>query len=91
MYYTNRVQLVSPETSTGLDFYTPLDRNARPGYHSDALYTVVGEDCSEDQVCRRYNRGDCKHQEDPHCTWTLEITDTEKHLIHVCSFVLPYR
>ena len=88
MYYANRVQLVSPESSTGLDFYTSFDRDAHPGYHSDALYTVVGEDCREDQVCNNYNHGNCKRQEDPHCTWILKITDTEKCLIHVCSFVL---
>ena len=50
---------------------------------------MVGEDCTEHQVCNEYNRGDCKHQEDPYCTWILEITDTEKRLVHVCSFVLP--
>ena len=37
----------------------------------------------------RCNRGYCKHQEDSHCIWIPKTGDTEKHLAHICSFVLP--
>ena len=39
-------------------------------------------------MCSRYNHGYCKHQEDSHCIWIPKTGDTEKHLAHICSFVL---
>ena len=42
--------------------------DSSPRYRPYVLYTTVGMS-SEDQVCGRFNRGYCKHQEDSHCIW----------------------
>ena len=49
-------------------FFTFSDCDTRPGYHPNALYTIVGDN-SGDQMYSRCNRGYCKHQEDSHCIW----------------------
>ena len=57
------------------------------GYHPNALYTIL-EERSEVQVCSRFNRGYCKHQEDSYCIW-IPKTGGAQELSHICSFVLP--
>ena len=72
--------------SYGINSHVYFSYDARPGYQWG---TLLGQDCTEHQVCSQYNHGECKWQVDPYCAGIPEGNGAEKRLLHACNFVLP--